>query len=124
MLGRTETRTRDRMSGAYCQTKRTVIDISRDDRARIATCSLQTQIDRQTDRHIYRQTDRRQENYSIDCKTFSSRVLKSFEYGVFTDNMKVAKVIPLFNAGNRSLFSNDRPIPVITNFKNIGEIIQ
>ena len=45
-LGRTETRTRDRM---YCQTIRTVRDISQDDRARIATCSLRTPTDRQTD---------------------------------------------------------------------------
>ena len=51
MLGRTETRTRDRM---YCQTMRTVRDISRDNRARIATCSLRTS------------TDRLKENYSID----------------------------------------------------------
>ena len=34
MLGRIETRTRDRI---YCQTIRTVRDISRDDRARVAT---------------------------------------------------------------------------------------
>ena len=47
MLGRTETRTRDRMI-------RTVRDISRDDRAIIATCSLRTP------------TDRHKENYSID----------------------------------------------------------
>ena len=38
-LGRIETRTRDRI---YCQTIRTVRDISRDNRARIATCSLRT----------------------------------------------------------------------------------
>ena len=37
LLSRIETRTRVRM---YCQTIRTVRDISRDDRARIATCSL------------------------------------------------------------------------------------
>ena len=43
MLGRTEMRTRERM---YCQTIRTVRDISRDDRARIATCSLRTPTDR------------------------------------------------------------------------------
>ena len=42
MLGRIETRTRVRI---YCQTIRTVRDISRDDRARIATCSLQTPTD-------------------------------------------------------------------------------
>ena len=53
MLGRTEMRTRDRM---YCQTIRTVRDISRDDRAIIATCNLRTP------------TDRLKENYSIDIK--------------------------------------------------------
>ena len=51
MLGRIETRTRDMI---YCQTIRTVRDISRDDRARIATCSLRTP------------TDILKENYSID----------------------------------------------------------
>ena len=51
LLGRTETRTGDRM---YCQTIRTVRDISRDERARIATCSLLTP------------TDRFKENFSID----------------------------------------------------------
>ena len=51
ILGRTETRTRDRI---HYQTMRTVRDISRDDRARIATCSLRTL------------TDRLKGNYSID----------------------------------------------------------
>ena len=55
MVGRTETRIRDRI---YCQTMRTVRDISRDDRARIAICSLRTM--------TVRQTDRRKENYRID----------------------------------------------------------
>ena len=54
MLGQTEMRTRDRI---YCQTMRTVRDISRDDRARIATCILRTP------------TDRLKENYSIDEST-------------------------------------------------------
>ena len=49
---RTEMRTRNRM---YPQTIRTVRDISRDDRARIETCSFLTQ------------TDRFKENYSIDA---------------------------------------------------------
>ena len=43
ILGQTETRTRDRM---FCQTIRTVRDISRDDRAIIATCSSRTPTDR------------------------------------------------------------------------------
>ena len=51
ILRRTEMRTRDRM---YCQTIRSVWDISRGDRARIATCSLRTS------------TDRLKANYSID----------------------------------------------------------
>ena len=45
MVGRTDTWTRQRI---YCQTVRTVRDISRDNRARIATCSLWTPTDRQT----------------------------------------------------------------------------
>ena len=53
LLGRTEMRTYDRMC---FQTIRTVWDTSRDDRARIATCSLLTS------------TDRFKENYSIDVK--------------------------------------------------------
>ena len=43
LLGRTETRTRDRM---YLGRIRSVRDISRDDRARMATCSLRTPTDR------------------------------------------------------------------------------
>ena len=58
MLGRTETRTRDRM---YCQMIRTVRDISRDDRAKIPTCSLRTP------------ADRLKENYSIDVHYLYSR---------------------------------------------------
>ena len=45
LLGGTETRTRDRM---YLGRIRSVRDIYRDDRARIATCSLRTPTDRQT----------------------------------------------------------------------------
>ena len=69
LLGRTEARTRDMM---YCQTIRTVRDISRDDRARIATCSLRTPTDRQT--------DRLNENYSIDESPTGHR-LSSVEKG-------------------------------------------
>ena len=54
LLGRTETRTLDRM---YLGSIRSVRYISRDDRARIATCSLRTP------------TDRLMENYSIDSST-------------------------------------------------------
>ncbi len=44
---------------------------------------------------------------------------------VFPDNTKVAKVIPLFKAGDRSPFSNYRPISLLSQFsKKIGEMIQ
>ena len=62
IIGRTETRTRYRI---YCQTIRTVRDIPRDDRARIANCSLRTPTDRQRDR----ETDRLKDNYSIDTSS-------------------------------------------------------
>ena len=69
MLGRTEMRTRDRV---YCQTIRSVrdVDISRDDRARIATCRLRTPTDRQTDRLT--------ENYSIDYKFVNIHFIYAF----------------------------------------------
>ena len=56
LLGRTETRTRDRICS---QSIRTVSDIFRDDRAIIATWSLLTC------------TDIFKENYSIDIKLYS-----------------------------------------------------
>ena len=56
ILGRTETRTRERK---YLGRIRSVWDISRGDRAIIATCSLRTS------------TDRLKEKYSIDCWSWS-----------------------------------------------------
>ena len=45
----------------------------------------------------------------------------SFEYGVLPDNMKVAKVVPLFKAGDRSVISNYRPISLLSQFSKILE---
>ena len=67
MLGRTDTGTRERM---YCQTIRTVRDISRDDRAIIATCSLRTP------------TDRLKENYSIDVPSF---ILNTMQFSALSN---------------------------------------
>ena len=45
---------------------------------------------------------------------------KYFEYGVFPDNINVTKVITLFKANDRSLFSNYRLISPLSQFlKNI-----
>ena len=83
MLGRTETRTRDRM---YCQTIRTVRDISRDDRARIATCRLRTPTDRQTD--ILK------ESYSIDYIFNCHFKFKGMQCNVYIYSIRETKNIP------------------------------
>ena len=50
---------------------------------------------------------------------------KSFAQGVFPDNVKIGKVIPLYKAGDRNVFSNYRPISLLSKFfKNSREIIQ
>ena len=46
---------------------------------------------------------------------------ESFDCGVFPDNMKVAKVIPPFKAGDRSLFSNYRRISLLSQFSKTFE---
>ena len=81
MLGRTETRTRDRI---YCQTMRTVREISRDDRARIATCSLRTPTDRQT--------DRLKVNYSIDRQLTVSVVVSATAVFKLVDNLMSSRL--------------------------------
>ena len=59
-------------------------------------------------------------NYII-AKSLAHVCSTSFEYGVFPDNMKVAKVVPLFKAGDRSVFSNYRPISLLSQFSKILE---
>ena len=68
-------RTRDRM---YCQMIRSDRDISRDDRVRIATCSLRTPTDRQTDI----QTERLVDNYSM-YRLFAQLFQRLIEQFVF-----------------------------------------
>ena len=45
----------------------------------------------------------------------------SFSSGIFPSEMKTAKVIPLFKSGNRSHFSNYRPISLLSQFSKILE---
>ena len=45
----------------------------------------------------------------------------SFLTGVFPNRMKLAKVIPIFKAGNKNVFGNYRPISLLTQFSKILE---
>ena len=45
----------------------------------------------------------------------------SFSTGVVPKNMKIAKVIPLFKSGNKSLFTNYRPVALLPQFSKILE---
>ena len=45
----------------------------------------------------------------------------AFAKGIFPDSLKVAKVIPVFKKGNRSLLTNYRPISVLSVFSKIFE---
>ena len=47
----------------------------------------------------------------------------SFSKGVFPDQLKIAKLIPVFKADDPELFSNYRPISLLTNFSKFFEKI-
>ena len=45
----------------------------------------------------------------------------SLSSGVFPDDMKIAKVIPLFKAGDKCFFTNYRPISLLPQFSKVLE---
>ena len=45
----------------------------------------------------------------------------SFHSGIFPDELKVARVIPLFKAGDKSCFSNYRPVSVLPVLSKVFE---
>ena len=45
----------------------------------------------------------------------------SFTSGIFPDDMKIARVIPLFKAGDRVIFSNYRPVSILPGFSKFLE---
>ena len=45
----------------------------------------------------------------------------SFSSGVFPEKMKIAKILPLFKSGNKSLYTNYRPVSLLPQFSKILE---
>ena len=54
-------------------------------------------------------------------KPFTNICNKSFSNGVFPDNMEIAKVIPLYKAGVKDVFTNYRPVSLLSQFSKILE---
>ena len=54
-------------------------------------------------------------------KPFTHICNNSFENGVFPSKMKIAKVVPIFKAGDKSSFNNYRPISLLPQFSQIVE---
>ena len=48
-------------------------------------------------------------------------VNKSFKSGIFSDPLKLAKIVPIFKSGDKKIISNYRPISVLTFFSKIFE---
>lgn len=46
---------------------------------------------------------------------------KSFIQGIFPENMKIAKVVPLYKNGNKNIFTNYRPVSLLPQFSKILE---
>ena len=55
------------------------------------------------------------------CKPFTDICNKSFVNGVFPDKMKIAKVKPLYKSGEKDLFTNYRPVSLLSQFSKILE---
>ena len=51
----------------------------------------------------------------------SLSINQSFLMGVFPDQMKIAKIVPVFKAGNKKILNNYRPISILPAFSKILE---
>ena len=55
---------------------------------------------------------------------FTYSCIKSFEFGILHDSMKIAETIPVFVNGNKLYFDDHRPKAFIAQFrKNLDKII-
>ena len=56
-------------------------------------------------------------------KPLTYLINKSFETGIFPDELKIDKIVPIFKSGDKTLVSNYRPISVLSFFSKIFETI-
>jgi hypothetical protein len=57
------------------------------------------------------------------CEPFAYIINLSITIGKVPVNIKVAKVIPIFKKDNPAMFSNYRPISILSSFSNFFERI-
>jgi retron-type reverse transcriptase len=57
------------------------------------------------------------------CEPFAYIINLSITTGIVPDNIKVAKVIPIFKKDNPAMFSNYRPISILSSFSKFFERI-
>ena len=55
------------------------------------------------------------------CHPLTSIINMSFATGIYPDQLKTAKVIPIFKKGDKLLVSNYRPISLLSNINKIFE---
>ena len=60
---------------------------------------------------------------NIICKSLTLTINQALTNGVFPDTLKIAKIIPLFKKGDRTLLDNYRPISILPAISNIFERI-
>lgn len=61
------------------------------------------------------------ENFDSIVKPLIHTLNLSLEHGVFPDELKIARVIPIFKSGDPQLLSNYRPVSVLPTFSKIFE---
>ena len=57
----------------------------------------------------------------VIIKPFVLIIIQPLTTGVFPDNLKILKIIPIFKKGKRNILSNYRPISVLTLISKVYE---
>lgn len=61
------------------------------------------------------------QTYPLFIETLTHLINLSFSQGIFPDELKIAKVIPLFKGGDDELMNNYRPVSILSIFSKIFE---